>query len=425
MAKKEEQQDKVVEEVKEQPVEKTETAIKDSEEVADSKIETPVENEGGDMKMKEKPKRPKQLVNNDEEDVIKVDLTEKKEEVKEEEDAKVDLTEQPKEEGVEEVEEKSVEEETPVLEEITEETEEKPIEQETQEVADEVNEAMKEAEETGTPLPENIQKVIDFMDETGGSLEEYVKLNQDYSSLDDISLLREYYKQTKPHLTDDEVSFLMEDQFSIDEDNDEERDIKRKKLALKEQVAGAKTHLDGLKSKYYEEIKAGSKLTGEQQKAVEFFNRYNEELETTTKANEAAKSNFLKRTDKVFNNNFKGFEYNVGQKKFRFNVKNSEKVKESQSDINNFIKKFLGKDNSIEDANGYHKSLFTALNPDAVANHFYEQGKADALKESIAKSKNVSMDPRTENTNVINTSGFSVRAVPGDSVSDFKVRIKK
>ena len=263
------------------------------------------------------------------------------------------------------------------------------------------------------------------MKDTGGSLEDYVRLNQDYSDHDDISLLREYYKQTKPHLTDDEVSFIMDDQFSYDEEADEERDIKRKKLALKEQVAGAKTHLDGLKSKYYEEIKAGSKLTGEQQKAVEFFNRYNEELETTTKANEAAKSNFLKRTDKVFNNNFKGFEYNVGQKKFRFNVKNSEKVKESQSDINNFIKKFLGKDNSIEDANGYHKYLFTAMNPDAVANHFYEQGKADALKESIAKSKNVSMDPRTENTNVINTSGFSVRAVPGDSVSDFKVRIKK
>ena len=372
------------------------------------------ETKGNVTKVKEKMKM-KPIV--EEETMTKVDLNKETEKI---EDTPVVEKEQ--------VEVKEVEkpvEETPTLEEITEETEEKPIEQETQEVADEVNEAMKEAEETGTPLPENIQKVIDFMDETGGSLEEYVKLNQDYSSLDDISLLREYYKQTKPHLTDDEVSFLMEDKFSIDEDNDEERDIKRKQLALKAQVAGAKTHLDGLKSKYYEEIKAGSKLTGEQQKAVEFFNRYNEELETTTKANEAAKSNFLKRTDKVFNNNFKGFEYNVGQKKFRFNVKNSEKVKESQSDINNFIKKFLGKDNSIEDANGYHKSLFTAMNPDAVANHFYEQGKADALKESIAKSKNVSMDPRTENTNVINTSGFSVRAVPGDSVSDFKVRIKK
>jgi len=420
MAKKEEQQDVVVEEVKEQPVEKNEATIKDSEVVVDAKIETPVEKEGGDMKMKEKPKKPKQLVNNEEEEVIKVDLTEKKEEV-EEEVTKVDLTEQPKEEVVEEVKEEDVKEEIPVIEEITNEE----VEEKVEEVTEEVTEAIEEAKETGEPLPENIQKVVDFMNETGGSLEEYVKLNQDYTNLDDISLLREYYKQNKPHLTDEEVSFIMEDQFSFDEETDEERDIKRKKLALKEQVAGAKTHLDGLKSKYYEEIKAGSKLTGEQQKAVEFFNRYNEELETTTKANETAKANFLKRTDQVFNNNFKGFEYNVGQKKFRFNVKNSEKVKESQSDINNFIKKFLGKDNNVEDANGYHKSLFTAMNPDAVANHFYEQGKADALKESIAKSKNVSMDPRTENTNVINTSGFSVKAVPGDSVSDFKVRIRK
>ena len=314
MAKKEEQQDVVVEEVKEQPVEKNEATIKDSEVVVDAKIETPVEKEGGDMKMKEKPKKPKQLVNNEEEEVIKVDLTEKKEEV-EEEVAKVDLTEQPKEEVVEEVKEEDVKEEIPVIEEITNEE----VEEKVEEVTEEVTEAIEEAKETGEPLPENIQKVVDFMNETGGSLEEYVKLNQDYTNLDDISLLREYYKQTKPHLTDEEVSFIMEDQFSFDEEADEERDIKRKKLALKEQVAGAKTHLDGLKSKYYEEIKAGSKLTGEQQKAVEFFNRYNQELETTQKVAETQKSTFLQKTDQVFNDKFKGFEYNVGDKKYRFN----------------------------------------------------------------------------------------------------------
>ena len=416
MAKKEEA---VVEEI--QPTDNKSTAIKDSEVATDAKIETPVK-EGGDMKMKEKPKRPKQLVEQEDE-VIKVDLS-KKEEV-EEEVTKVDLTEQPKEEVVkEEVKEEEEEgKEQPVLEEITEE--EKPVEEKVEEVAEEVKEAVQEAQETGKKLPENIQKVVDFMDETGGSLEDYVKLNQDYSNHDDISLLREYYKQTKPHLDDDEISFIMDDQFSFDEENDEERDIKRKKLALKEQVAGAKTHLDGLKSKYYEEIKAGSKLTQDQQKAVNFFDRYNDELETTQKANETAKSTFLQKTDEVFNNKFKGFEYNVGEKKFRFNVKNSDKVKESQSDINNFIKKFLGKDNSMNDAAGYHKSLFTATNPDAVANHFYEQGKADAIKESIAKSKNVNMDPRQTNPNVIQQGGFSVRAVPGDSVSDFKVRIKK
>jgi len=401
----------VVEEIK--PVEE-QAAIKDSETVADAKIETP-EKEGGDMKMKEKPKRPKQLVSNEEDEVIKVDLTKKEEEV--EEPVKEEATEEAVEE-VKEVEEKT---EEAVVEEITDEE----VEEKTEELQEQVEEAVQESQDTAEPLPENIQKVVDFMNETGGSLEDYVRLNQDYSNHDDISLLREYYKQTKPHLNDDEISFMMDDQFSIDEEVDEDRDIKRKKLALKEQVADAKGHLDGLKSKYYEEIKAGSRLNPEQQKAVDFFNRYNDELETTQKVAEEQQTAFLNKTNQVFSDKFKGFEYNVGEKKFRFNVKNSDKVKETQSDINNFVKKFLNKDNIMDDAQGYHKSLFTAMNPDAVAKHFYEQGKADAIKESMAKSKNINMDARKVNDNVIPTPGWSVKAVPGDSVSDFKVKIRK
>ena len=399
----------VVEEIK--PVEE-QSAIKDSETVADAKIETP-EKEGGDMKMKEKPKRPKQLVSNEEDEVIKVDLT-KKEEEEVEEPVKEEATEEP----VEEVEEKT---EEAVVEEITEEE----VEEKTEELQEQVEEAVQQSQDTAEPLPENIQKVVDFINETGGSLEDYVRLNQDYSNHDDISLLREYYKQTKPHLNDDEISFMMDDQFSIDEEVDEDRDIKRKKLALKEKVANAKGHLDGLKSKYYEEIKAGSRLNPEQQKAVDFFNRYNDELETTQKVAEEQQTTFLNKTNQVFNDKFKGFEYNVGEKKFRFNVKNSDKVKENQSDINNFVKKFLNKDNVMDDAQGYHKSLFTAMNPDAVAKHFYEQGKADAIKDSMAKSKNINMDARKVNDNVIPTPGWSVKAVPGDSVSDFKVKIRK
>lgn len=410
MAEKNENQE-VVEEI--QPVEE-QPAIKDSETVADAKIETP-EKEGGDMKMKEKPKRPKQLVNNDDDAVIKVDFTKKEEEV--EEPVKEEVTEEPVEE-VKEVEEKT---EEPVVEEVTEEE----VEEKTEELQEQVEEAVQQSQDTAEPLPENIQKVVDFMNETGGSLEDYVRLNQDYSNHDDISLLREYYKQTKPHLNDDEISFMMDDQFSIDEEVDEDRDIKRKKLALKEQVANAKSHLDGLKSKYYEEIKAGSRLNPEQQKAVDFFNRYNDELETTQKVAEEQQTAFLNKTNQVFSDKFKGFEYNVGEKKFRFNVKNSDKVKETQSDINNFVKKFLNKDNIMDDAQGYHKSLFTAMNPDAVAKHFYEQGKADAIKESMAKSKNINMDARKVNDNVIPTPGWSVKAVPGDSVSDFKVKIRK
>ena len=284
----------------------------------------------------------------------------------------------------------TVQDEAPALEEVTEEE----VEQKTEELVEETKEAIVEAQQTGKKLPENIQKLMDFMEETGGNVEDYVRLNQDYSSYDDNTVLREYYKQTKKHLNDEEISFLMEDSFSYNEEEDEERDIKRKKLALKEQVASARAYLDGQKSKYYEEIKVGSRLTQEQQKAVDFFNRYNEESEENKKVVEQQSKTFKLKTDNIFNKDFKGFNYDVGNKKYRFNVKNTNEVKETQSDINNFVKKFLNKNNEMEDAAGYHKSLFTAMNSDAVAKHFYEQGKADALKESIAKSKNVDMNPR-------------------------------
>ena len=314
--------------------------------------------------------------------------------------------------------EEQAQEETPVLEEITEEE----VKEQTEELADEVEEAVAEAQETGQALPENLQKVVDFMEETGGTLEDYVKLNQDFSSYDDMTILREYYKQTKSHLDSEEIEFLIEDSFSFDEDEDEERDIKKKKIALKEQVASAKSHLDGQKSKYYEDIKAGSRLTPEQQKAMNFFNRYNKESEETKKIAEKQTNTFLNKTNQVFNDKFKGFEYNVGEKKYRFNVKNAGEVKDSQSDINNFVKKFLNENNEMSDAKGYHKSLFTAMNPDAIANHFYEQGKADAMKDSVAKAKNVSMSPRQSFSND-NTSGPKVRVLNDDS-SNFKFKIK-
>lgn len=418
MAKKEKE---VVEEV--QP---TETEVKANEEVLE---------EGGDMKMKApKPKRPKQLVEQDTE-IKKVDLSKTKEEVTEDNVTKVDMStkeeEQPEEKVVEEVKEETkeeVKEETPVLEEITdeqkEEITEEIVEAKTEQLKDEVEEAVEQSQNTAEPLPENIQKVVDFMNETGGSLEEYVRLNQDYSNYDDNQLLREYYKQTKSHLTDDEISFLMEDQFSYDEEADEERDVRRKKLALKEQVANAKSHLDGLKSKYYEEIKAGVKLTPDQQKAVDFFNRYNKEQEVSQKDHEQKTSIFNKETNKVFNDTFKGFEYKVGDKRFRFNVKDVNKVKTSQSDITNFVKTFLNEKNEMSDAAGYHKGLFTAMNADAVANHFYEQGKADAIKDSVAKAKNVSMDPR-QTHKTVEAGGIKVKAISGFDSNDFRVKIRK
>ena len=305
-----------------------------------------------------------------------------------------------------------------VLEEVTEDI----IEEKVAEVEEKVEEAIAEAEATGKPLPENIQKLVDFMEDTGGDINDYVKLNQDYSKLNDNDVVFEYYKQTKPHLTNDEINFLMEDTFKIDEEEDTDREIRRKKLAFKEQVASARSHLDGQKSKYYEEIKAGSKLTPEQQKAWDFFNRYNKESEEQQKTLEATKSNFLKKTNQVFNNKFKGFEYSVGDKKYRFNVKDVEKVKSSQDDIGKFIGKFLDENNQMSDAAGYHKALYTAMNADAIAKHFYEQGKADAMKTSVAKAKNVNMEPRQAHGEV-NVGGMKVKVLSNNS-SDFKFKIK-
>ncbi len=350
--------------------------------------------------------------------VIKVDLNAPPQEKEETEVVAEEKTEET--EAVTEVTEETQTQpetetqETPVLEEITEE--------EVEEVEEQVEEAIAEAEATGKPLPENIQKLMDFMEETGGDLSDYVKLNQDYSKLEDSDLLYEYYKQTKPHLNSEEINFMLEDKFSWDEDVDEEIDIRRKKLALKEQVANAKSHLDGQKSKYYDEIKAGSKLTGEQQKAVDFFNRYNKESEATQKTVKTNSDIFTQKTNNVFNDKFKGFEYNVGDKKYRFNVNNAEEVKNTQSDISNFTKKFLDKNSALTDAKGYHKSLYTAMNADAVAKHFYEQGKADAMKNSIAKAKNVDMNPR-QSHGKIEAGGVKFKVL-GDNSSDFKFKIK-
>ena len=305
------------------------------------------------------------------------------------------------------------------LEEITNEE----VAEVAEDLQEDIQEAIAEQQESGIELPENIQKVVEFMNETGGSLEDYVKLNTDYSSLDEGQLLKEYYESTKPHLDAEEIDFLMEDNFSYDEDMDEDRDIRRKKLARKEELAKAKGHLDGLKGKYYQEIKAGSKLNPEQKNAVDFFNRYKENNEEATKVADKQRSTFDNKTEQLFSKDFKGFDFSVGEKKFRFKVNNADQVKESQSNINNFVKKFLNDKNEMNDAAGYHKSLYTAMNADAIANHFYEQGKSDAIKGSMAKAKNIDMDPRGTHENVVASNGWSVKSISGGQSSS-KLRIK-
>ena len=364
----------------------------------------------------------------DDDSVIKVDLSkpptpkEEKNETKEDNAddsgvvAEPENADAPQEQ--EKVQPETETQETPVVEEITAEEQ-----QEMQDTAEVVEEAIAESQATGKPLPENIQKLIDFMDQTGGDLEDYVKLNKDFSKYNPGDLVREYYAQTKPHLTGEEISFLMNDQFGYDENADDETDIKRKKLAMKEQVAQAQSYLEGRKSKYYSDLKAGSKLSSEQQKAIDFFNRYNKETTQMQKQDEAINKIYTQKTEQVFNDKFKGFEYNVGDKRFRFNVNNADEIKTNHGNVEGFVQKFMNKKTgALENAKGYHKALYTAMNADAIANHFYEQGKADAIKNSVAKSKNISMNPRQQHGGA-KTDGPKFRVL-GDDVASFKIKNK-
>ncbi len=378
------------------------------------------ENPKGELEQGEfKVKKPKvKKLTNKKATTSKIDLS-KKEKVKEEEKPvdKVTIKEEPviKEEKVEAKEEvvETKEETTSPISEITEE-----------EVAEEVKAPIVEDVAERQPeikLPENIEKLVSFMEDTGGTVEDYVRLNADYSNVDKDTLLKEYYKQTKPHLDMEEVNFLLEDNFSYDEDLDEERDIRKKKLAYKEEIAKATNFLEETKSKYYDEIKLRPGVTQEQQKAMDFFNRHNEEQKMVKQQHDTFKST----TKNFFNNEFKGFEFNLNEKKFRYGVNDIESVASNQSDLTNLIGKFLDNKGEVKDYKGYHKAIFAAQNADTIANHFYEQGKADAVKDVMAKSKNLNNELRPTSTGDVFIGGMKVKAISGVDSSKLKLRINK
>tara|TARA_R100000455_G_C6262248_1_gene117555 strand:+ start:42 stop:1208 length:1167 start_codon:yes stop_codon:yes gene_type:complete len=379
--------------------------------------------EEGSFKVKKKPGRPRKLVSQDE--TIKLDLNKKQEDaVEEQETNEVSVRdgsevseEVPQENNQETVEEssgesKEKEEEVITISEITEEEAEQPVvEEQTQYV------------EQQKQLPENIESLVKFMEETGGTVEDYVRINADYSNVDNNTLLREYYKQTRPHLDYEEIKFLMEDNFNYDEDVDEERAIRKKKLAYKEEIAKAKNFLEGLKSKYYKEIKLRPGATQEQQKAMDFFNRYNEEQKMVQEQH----GRFKQKTDNFFNKEFKGFNFDVGEKKFRFKVANTTNVAKNQSDLTNLVGKFLDNKGEVKDYAGYHKAIYAAENADTIASHFYEQGKSDAIKEMTAKSKNITQDARQTAANAgdVFINGLRVKAISGVDSSKLRIKTKK
>ena len=289
-----------------------------------------------------------------------------------------------------------------------------------QELVEEVQGAVSVAEATGKQLPENVEKLISFMEETGGTVEDYVRLNADYSNVNSELLLKEYYKKTRPHLNEDEIDFLMDDRFAYDEDEDDEREIRKKKLAFKEEVAKAKGFLEDLKSKYYEEVKLRPSINKDQQKAMDFFNRYQQEQEVV----ESQHSKFKNDTKSFFTQDFKGFDFKLGEKNFRYGVQNAESVADKQSNITNLVKKFLNDKGEVTDLKGYHKAMYAAENVDTLAHHFYEQGKADAIKEITAKSNNINTAPRQTSSGEIFVNGFKVKAINGVDSTKLKIKNK-
>ena len=350
--------------------------------------------EGGSMKMS-KPKFEKfkskesnepikvdlsKPVEKTEPDIIKVDLTKKPETdaIPIGETKKVDVGEQAGDGEIVDIGgEQSAEESSTPIEEITE-LGEKQISTPEVKVEPEVN------------LPKNIEKLITFMKETGGTIDDYTRLNADYSSVDENTLLKEYYKNTKPHLTSEDLTFIMEENFDFDEELDEERDIRRKKLAKKEEVAKAKKHLEDLKVKYYDEIKLRPTVNQDEKKALDFFNRYNKDQELAKQKH----SRFLNNTKQLLNDEFKGFDFEVGEKKFK-------------------------------DTKGYHKAMYAAQNVDKIVSHFYEQGKTDGIKTVMESSKNPSSDgPRQTASDGIFVHGLKVRAIDGVDSSKLKIKVK-
>ena len=374
----------------------------------------------GDFKIKAKPKKPKKLITDNE--VVKVEMP--KVTLEQAEKVAPEITKiEIKPEKVDQVEEVVVKEEEPtkvenavaedpVMQEI--------IDEEVETVTEQVEQAVQENKQTGRALPENVEKLVSFMEETGGTVEDYVRLNADYSTVNDATLLKEYYKKTKPYLEGEDIDLILED-FSYDEELDEEREIRKKKIAYKEEVAKARNFLEETKSKYYDEIKLRPGVTQEQQKATDFFNRYNEDQKAAKQQHDL----FVQSTKNLLNDDFKGFDFNVGEKKFRYGVKNVNEVAEAQSDISNFIGRFLDKKGNIADAKGYHKAMYAARNADTIAQHFYEQGKADAVKDVVAKSKNISTEPRKNSSGNVFVNGLKVKAISGFDSSKLKVRTKK
>ena len=297
----------------------------------------------------------------------------------------------------------------------TETSEEVVTEQEIIDVLDDVNIGNEPAIEDGAGLPEWVQKMVDFHNDTGGGLEEYRQYTKDYDALSDTEILKEYYSQTKSHYSSEDIDLLIEDKFGIEDGLYEEgeelsREDKLKKLALKDEVNNAKQHLSRYKDKYYADMKSGLHGAPEQYKdAVEHYNKF----QSQSKVNQQLHDTFIKDSKKVLSEDFKGFVFEAGDKKFRLNAGDGKTLLENQSDINKVLGSFLDENGNVADVEGYHRAVWAAQNVDKIFKSAFEQGKSFALKERAKSTKNPDYTPNTG-------SGSAPKQQPGVKFLDHK-----
>jgi len=274
-------------------------------------------------------------------------------------------------------------------------------------------------------LPEEVSKYLDFKKKTGRGFNDFVKVNKNYDEISDEQLLKEYYSLTESDLDNEDIQYLMNDKFGFDEDLDDEKDIKKKNIAKKREVSKAKKYLNDLKENYSVPLESsGSSIPKETLNELEKYKEFLNQSKTTQEANQRKNDYFLKQTDKVFDSEFKGFEFNVGDKKISYAYGDTLEMKAKQKDLNNFVKNYVGEDGLIKDASGWHRALSAAMNPEKFAQYFYEQGKADAIGDVSKKSKNINMNVR-QTPQAIGDTGFKARQVSDTSGRGLKIRSKK
>lgn len=281
-----------------------------------------------------------------------------------------------------------------------------------------------ETQESNEELPEDVSAYFKYKKETGRGIEDFVKLQRDYDSMDGNTLLSQYYAHTEEGLDSEDIKDLMEDKFGYDEELDEESDIKKIERAKKRELVKAKKFFNEQKDKYNIPLESsGGGLSKEQTEDLSSYKSYIEESNTAKEAQKKRYDYFLNKTNEVFNDEFKGFEFNVGEKNFTFKPGDANELKSKQSDVNNFINKFMDQDSGLmKDAQGYHRALSVAMNLDKFAEFFYNQGMTDTVDNVSKKSKNINMEVRNTPQN-FSKDGLKIRTV-GDTSSGKGLKIR-